>query len=323
MTRTRSYWGPFFMATDLDIPDKFSVAIRVILWVVFAFIFALVGWEKFWDGQLFATAVNAVLLVVTTVIAVKWEKIAALLARWREKMALVLLALGFGGALALGIAIGGLLLRGGAPTTPTTPSGRITWNFDQAASGHGFFLNLNRLNNEEIRVAGFQAHGKNTSGDPVTQFSGYIRSDLTNASMPIYLLAQENSDVPTPRFPFPVVVKIPTLPDQTYGIPGFADFDISTFDKAIFEQGKDGVLLSKFLKDFGTFTLVLEYDGLKIERHFSNDEIAKQLALFENSTNLQNNTNPRVLRKPDAAPPIMPSAPPLPLPMPANPPPKG
>jgi len=312
--RTLGYWRPFFMS-DADIPDRMWPAIRFVLVGIALFVFFLISAEKFNDGQYGLGILNAVLFIATFLLAVKWHKITAYLGS--RKMISIFIGLAIVGALALGIAIGGLITNrytqfvGAAPST-----GRVVWNFDQTASGQGYFLNMTRLGTDEIRVAGFQAHGKNTSNDPISQFKGYIRSDLTNEELPIYLVAQANEESKSAPLPFPMPVPIPTLPDETYGIPALADFDITTFNKPIFESGKDGTPLSKFLSDFPAFTLVLEYDGTKIERHFSNLEIKKQIELFEGASNPQKNTNPRVLRKPDATPPIMPS---FKLPIPVTP----
>ena len=59
--------------------------------------------------------------------------------------------------------------------------------------------------------------------------------------------------------------QIPTLPEDTYGIPGLADFKIQTFEKVVFETGKDGVPAEQFL-EVVPFTVILEYDAIKIEK---------------------------------------------------------
>jgi hypothetical protein len=144
-------------------------------------------------------------------------------------------------------------------------TGRIVWNFDQQLNGTANFLNLGRLNQDEIHVLGYGAHGRNTSPDPVTEFSGYVRSDLTNARLPLLILAQD-SNAPAIPGPFPAL-DIPTKPEETYGIPGLADFDVVTHEQAMPTTGVDGMPLSRFLRDFGAFTVVLEYDGIKIEKN--------------------------------------------------------
>ena len=150
---------------------------------------------------------------------------------------------------AFAYAAGPTLYQRTFPSTATLhATGRIAWNIEQAAQGGAYFLNMIRLNDQEIRILGFQAHGKNNSNDPITEFSGYIRSDATNARRPIYLQAQDQEENKTLAcLPHPW---IPTLPDQTFGIPPLADFEIGTYDKPYAELGKDGIPLSQFLNTF-------------------------------------------------------------------------
>ena len=110
---------------------------------------------------------------------------------------------------------------------------------------------------------------------------------------------------------------IPTRPEETFGIPGLAEFDIVTFENSVVQTGIDGMLLSEFLRNFGSFTLVLEYDGIKVEQQFSREQIDKAVKAFETSMNPQRTTIPRVTRRPNATPPLQASLP-LPLPAPAN-----
>jgi hypothetical protein len=202
---------------------------------------------------------------------------------------------------------------------PTPTIGPIAWNFEQLArGGGGYFLNMIKTGSQEIRVLGFQAHGKNYSTEPISEFSGYMRLDLTNVQLPIYILAQDVDEskiaVCTPR--------IPTAPQETFGIPGFADFDIGTYEKPFIEVSKDGVLVSKFLNDFVPFTVVLTYQGATATRQFTREEVTKQIDTFEKSVSLQ--SIPRVIRKSGAKPwhlpPLRPLVQPQATPVPALPP---
>ena len=186
--------------------------------------------------------------------------------------------------------------------------GNVVWNFEQTARGLGYFLTLQRVNGGEIRFINFGAHGKNISNNPISQFNGYLQSDLTNARLPIYLLAQ-NAEAATTASACFANPWIPTLPDETFSIPPFADFEITTFDKAFIEMGKDGMPISSFWNNFGSFMLVIEYDGIKFRRHFSREEIQRQLDMFEKSLNPK--SNPFVLRKPNASPAALPPLEPL------------
>ena len=132
-----------------------------------------------------------------------------------------------------------------------------------------------------------------------------MRSDLTNAQIPIYLQAQE-PDVSKIQacFPHPW---IPTAPEETYGIPAFAEFDVGTYEKpfaeiSLTEGAKDGVLATDFVAAFVPFTVVIEYDGGKIQRQFSRDEIERQFTIFEKTFEKTLNplSNPHVVRKPTA-----------------------
>jgi hypothetical protein len=109
------------------------------------------------------------------------------------------------------------------------------------------------------------------------------------------------------------------LPEETYGIRGLAEFDIVTHKMTMIQTGVDGMPVSKFLKEFGAFTVVLEYDGIKVERRFSIEKIKKQIEAFEKSSNPEKTTMPRVTRKPTATPPPSPTFMTIPLPLP-NPP---
>jgi len=162
---------------------------------------------------------------------------------------------------------------------------------------------------------GFGARGRNTSPDPVSEFKGYLRSDLTNARLPILVLAQDPNAPDTPN-PFQPIM-IPTKPEETFGIPGLAEFDIVTFEGTVINTGVDGIPVSQFLREFGAFTLVLEYDGLKIEQKFPADQIRKAIDKFEKDITPKRTTSPRVTRRSDATPLRQPF---LPMPLPPRPP---
>jgi hypothetical protein len=48
------------------------------------------------------------------------------------------------------------------------------------------------VNNDEIRVTGFGVHGKNITDAPISDFHGYLRSDVTSL-IPARLLRQQRS----------------------------------------------------------------------------------------------------------------------------------
>jgi hypothetical protein len=205
------------------------------------------------------------------------------------------------------------------PVMSPVALGNIVWNFEQTARGDGYFLNLQKvLPNGEIHVTGFGAHGKSNVNSPISNFKGYLRSDLTNVQIPILIAAQDPDDAAKAL----VCVGqpwVPTSPDETFGIPPFADFDIVTFEKPFVQPGIDGITLTKFMNDFVPFTIVIEYEGTKYQRQFSKAEVELQVALFQRSLTPQ--TNPRVMRKVNAKPaPLTPLTTLLPANLPKNPP---
>lgn len=173
---------------------------------------------------------------------------------------------------------------------------RIIWNFEPAARGGAFFLGMFKTVNHEIRIVGFQAHGKNNAKEPVHQFSGWIRSDITNASKPIYILGQDEDESKIAA----CIPRIPTTFDDTYGIPALADFDVVGYDRASF-AATDGISTETFLSSVAPFTVHIEYDSEKIERQFSVEEVKGQIDLFAKISSLE--SIPRVIRKNDAPKP--------------------
>ena len=98
------------------------------------------------------------------------------------------------GLVIMGILIGSIIShRDSFFLSALKGTGPIVWNFEETASGHGYFLNLQKpANGEETKVNSFGAHGKNNSSDPINDFEGYLRSDLTNEMEPLYLIAVES-----------------------------------------------------------------------------------------------------------------------------------
>jgi hypothetical protein len=56
--------------------------------------------------------------------------------------------------------------------------------------------------------------------------------------------------------------------------------------------------------DFAPFAVYLEYDGATYARHFSKEEVVKQIDMFEKSLSLE--SIPRVLRRENATAPMLP-----------------
>lgn len=283
-----------------EVPSQFGPALRWVVSFVMLAVLVYGASESFRGGSARVGAVYSGLAIAAFIIAVKWSAIVSLISRCapfaRQKLptlvAVTIFIVSVLGAFLVGRDVG----QGEGQTSPAI--GNIVWNFEQTARGAGYFLNMQKRSDQnEIRVTGFGAHGKNISSLPIESFKGRLRSDLTNAEIPLYVLAQEPDEQKLKiclAHPF-----IPTLPQQTFGIPAFADFDIVTFEKPVTLAGVDGVPLSKFMHDFVPFTIFLEYDGTKYERHFTKEEVLKQVSVFENTLDPQN--VPRVMRRPTAS----------------------
>jgi hypothetical protein len=286
---------------DHQFPDRFGPALRLLLAGGLLTPFALKASDSFHDGNYAAGFAYAALALFVLVVAVKWKRVEALSAvlggivKSKAKLILggLLAVVVFASAYTLGTFVG----RREFPTPAAI--GNIVWDFEQTANGSGYFLSMSRLGNQEIRVLGFQAHGKNISNKATEHLTGYVRSEVTNVQLPIYLLAQSQED-PKPNVCY-AQTWVPTLPEETFGVPPFADFQLATFSKPIAVAEIDGSPISKFMNDFVPFTIVLEYDCTKYERRFSKEEVQRQVSTLERSLNPQ--SSPHVTRKLDAKPP--------------------
>jgi hypothetical protein len=282
------------------IPNSWKEAIPVVIWVVLVLGFGLLFTDSM--GQLFKDplwrggfAIVAMLVLLAMLIYRKW-----LQERFRSLSGLSLLATII--ALMLALALSPYVEQQRLPfstwVSPPKVDGRIAWRFDQP--GGSQFLIMTKFNNEDVRIVGFTAHGRNQSSEPITDFSGVIRSDLTNEEKPILLIAQPDPAEVQPELPPNVTAPVPTPTEETYGIPGFAEFDIATYNKGGVTD-TDGTAATSFLRNFGPFTLILKYDGASHERHFSKEQIEEQIALMKRQGGGQD-ILPHVTRKPGAKP---------------------
>jgi hypothetical protein len=225
--------------SDGPTPSNWETAAPSLLWGVFAFAFGFEGVAMLFEGKWTSAIVGIVAAIVLTGIAMRWKQLAALSPNfsktatstatdarvWIGIAVALLVALTWEGFVSDRLAV--LLTRYAMNNSSDT--GRIIWNFDQTARGGGYFLTMQKVGDQEIRVIGFGAHGKNNSSDPISKFNGYMRSDRTNAQIPIYVLAQDADETKVLAcFQHPW---IPTLPEETFGVPAFADFEIGTYEK--------------------------------------------------------------------------------------------
>jgi len=173
--------------------------------------------------------------------------------------------------------------------------GPVVWSVDDPNTT-GFFIGMTQIKGQEIWVLGFQANGINTSGKPINDIKGYIKSAVTNKELPIYLSVVEtlaNTDMQ-------IVVAVP--PSETYGIPPFANFLVGTAKSKSGNQlvnpQIDGMSVNQFLADFRAFDFVFEYDGYKYKHHFTAEDVQKQFATFNNITSPnKSTTTPHVIRR--------------------------
>lgn len=146
------------------------------------------------------------------------------------------------------------------PAQSSQSTNDITWNFEKE-EGRFAFLAMQTVPGvvSEPLIIGFQAHGKNNLEDPIIHFSGFIRSDTTNETFPIFL-ARDN------RF---------LRPEETLGIPRKAEFDLhATFPSNHPERySGEGMNASAFLRQYPELTFVFEYEGKKYTKHFDKKDI--------------------------------------------------
>jgi hypothetical protein len=174
-----------------------------------------------------------------------------------------------------------------SPPKRLVADGQIAWSFDQP--GGSQFLLMTKINDGPVRIIGFTAHGRNQSSEPITDFSGVVRSDLTNEEMPLLLIAQPDPAERQPELPPNVTAPVPTPPKDTYGIPGFAEFDVSTYKKGSVSD-TDGIVANDFLRHFGPFMVILNYGGSTHRHHFDEEQIEALITLLEKQAAGQNTT---------------------------------
>jgi hypothetical protein len=165
-----------------------------------------------------------------------------------------------------------------SPGTPRIPQARpaetpkvelkppaISWAFEKELKSKPYgFLGMTRTGKEEARILEFNVTGRNDSDVPITRFSASITSDVTGSSIPVLL------NIDGKLFP----------PEKSKGIPPGARFDL-TSPRFPTEGSREGVPASKFIKDFGGFLFVFEYDGERYERRFTAEDIERSARRME------------------------------------------
>jgi hypothetical protein len=161
-------------------------------------------------------------------------------------------------------------------------SGPISWSFDDPSSPT-YFFGMVQEKGKVVYVLGFQATGKNILNEPITDFKGIVRSDITNRELML-------------KF---VVDGFTAYPDNTYGIPPLSEFAISTVEPSTVptDPSKEGEPENKWLSEFSRFTITLDYNGTHYVRHFIENETAAQFARFHAILDPDKSTIPRIIRR--------------------------
>ena len=163
-------------------------------------------------------------------------------------------------------------------TPPVTPQARpapvskvelkppaISWMFEKESKSKPYgFLGMTRTGKEEARILEIHVAGRNDSGVHINRFSGFIISEVTDQRVHLLL------NIDGKLFP----------PEKSKGIPPGARFDI-TSPRFPTDGPREGVPASKFIKEFGGFLFVFEYDGERYERRFTAEDIERSARRME------------------------------------------
>jgi hypothetical protein len=125
----------------------------------------------------------------------------------------------------------------------------------------------------EWRITGFYIEGKNETDRKINNISGYLEFIESKNRLEILIDSYH--------------------PDQIYGIPANANFTV----RAIFPKSTaeiEGATFEHFWRDFGAFNLCLDFDGIKIQKHFSHTEIMEFIEVYIGSLPKRSVGRPRV-----------------------------
>jgi hypothetical protein len=165
--------------------------------------------------------------------------------------------------------------------TSALKTNRISWNFEDQQHPP-FFLTFEKTNmSPDANFFGFQAHGKNNSDKPISHVSGIVKSYITNKEFPIKLLVQGR----------------PVDPEQTNGIPPFAEFDVVTIGSVISIVNGVAQTKSEDIGEFTEFSFEFDYDGNKFVRVFTKQEVQRQKDMWEDISNPTKSSIPHVTLK--------------------------
>lgn len=140
----------------------------------------------------------------------------------------------------------------------------ITWNFG------GYFLGMVAHEGKNIRVSSFQVTGSNNSRNRLEHVTGFIESKISGETISVLL-----DSMP---------------PEETFGIPPKCDFRVTALfydPKDTRERASEGITAEDFLKRFGSFRFVFQYDGKKETHEFSEELVRTLLNKWRDEINPQ------------------------------------
>ena len=133
----------------------------------------------------------------------------------------------------------------------------ISWDFIG-------FLGMSAEGGGNIHVSSFQVLGHNHTGKPISRVEGNLRSNVTNIQIPVLLESMP--------------------PEQTNGVPRDCRFWI----RALFRDPsatREGIMVEKFLREFGDFTFTFIYDNRVYTYRFKHAEVQGLIESFRKSSN--------------------------------------
>lgn len=122
----------------------------------------------------------------------------------------------------------------------------------------------------DLRIISFQASGKNRSGKGIRNVQGHLVSNIDNSiSEPLRFVIGGN----------------PILPSSTTGIPPGANFQV-TIPVCDITKGYEAYLKEyEFMQRWSTFRFVVELDGIRFERNFSERQVVREIERFRKIAN--------------------------------------
>ena len=166
----------------------------------------------------------------------------------------------------------------------------IVWGFEENLDYNILGMSQRHGTNthEEVMIHSFQAQGTNIAATPIMKINSYIRSDITNEQIPVYI------NVRGTRY----------FPDDTYGIPPVCEFGLASaeFYNANEDPSNQGTPASTFVKSFGPFTFIFEYDGKTYQKSFDLEWINRVIKNMEDFGNPEGSQRPRITVRPSKKP---------------------